>query len=428
MATKTYSILPILSLLAVSGCAQLLGFDDVSEASDAGPTVADAAADAMVDPLACALEEITPALGTSTGNTEANTNERDLSCGSVDSNDLLLGWRAPVTDYFVFTTIGSSFDTVLALFDGCDGDELFCNNNVGPGSESELVVKLEQDSDVLVAIDGFAGDTGDVTLSVERVSCPDSDLEGQTFPLTLTTAGFGDDFQGQCGGDLQEDRAYHYVAPADGMYAFTAIGEGHSAIVTLIDGSRCEDRILGCNAAPEPQFTSEVVRRLSAGQSVSVFVDGVEGAGAFDLDIKQVATTCPSEPLSVNTVVLGDYEARSMSSSCSTVEVRNGVNIKQELNDKTYLVSVPSAGKGCFGSCDITVGSSGAFSVALLEGSDCSGAEEQCLQGAEAPGSTTLQVSMDETEITTHTLIVTDRNPLDGGGFTVEMQCSLACA
>ncbi len=424
--TRPQFILPWVVLLAAPGCAQILGFDDVTAASDAGAQIADAAPDAMVDPLACAEEEITPALGTSMGNTEATGNERDLSCGSADSNDLLLGWRAPVTDYFVFTTVGSTFDTVLALFDGCQGDELFCNNNVGEASESELVVKLEQASEVLVAIDGFAGDTGEVTLNVERVSCPDSDLEGQTLPVDLTTSGFGDDFFTSCGGNLEEDRAYHYVAPADGLYAFTAIAEGHRAIVSVMDGPRCEDIELGCNAAAEPEYTSEVVRHLTEGQSVSVYVDGVDGSGPFNLDIQPVAATCPSAVLSEDDLLLAMYDERTMSSSCSSIELRNGINIKQELNDKTFLVNIPKLSLGCFGSCDITVSSNGGFSAAILEGDNCGGVEEQCEQGG--PGPTILSVPMDEASETTRTLIVTDRDTSDSGGFSLEMRCFVACA
>tara|TARA_R110002096_G_scaffold433887_5_gene653999 strand:- start:135348 stop:136616 length:1269 start_codon:yes stop_codon:yes gene_type:complete len=422
MLRTSSSFISLLLLVASPGCAQLLGFDEVTAAGDA----ADAAPDAMVDPLACALEEIAPALGTSTGNTEAASNERDLSCGSANSNDLLLGWRAPVTDYFVFSTAGSNFDTVLALYDGCEGGELVCNNNTGKASESEIVVKLEQDRDVLIAIDGFAGDTGDVSLAVERVSCPDSDLEGQTFPLSLTTSGFGDDFENTCGGSLQQDRAYHYVAPADGHYAFTAIGDGYSAVVSLIDGARCEDRELGCNAAFKADYTAEVVRKLDAGQAVSVYVDGVDGAGNFELDIQPVAIACSETTLQHGSNVLGDYETRSMSSSCSSVDISNGVNIQQEMNDKTYQVEIEKAPLGCSGNCSLTITANGQFSAALLEGPNCSGAEEQCMLGG--PGTVSLSVPVDDSEDKTKTLIVTDQDPTNPDGFTVEMFCAIACA
>ncbi len=115
-----------------------------------------------------------------------------------------------------------------------------------------------------------------------------------------------------------------------------------------------------------------------------------------------------------------------MSSSCSSIELRNGINIKQELNDKTFLVNIPKLSLGCFGSCDITVSSNGGFSAAIFEGDNCGGVEEQCEQGG--PGPTILSVPMDEASETTRTLIVTDRDTSDSGGFSLEMRCFVACA
>lgn len=433
MHTSKRLLIPILALLAVPGCAQILGFEDVTAADNPGgadaSTTIDAAPepDAEISTLTCAEEVIDPALGTTLGNNEASSDDIQLSCGSISSNDNFLAWKAPVTDYYVFDTFGSSFDTVLGLVDGCDGDEFACNNNAGVGSDSEVVVKIEQDTEVLVVVDGFAGDSGDFSLNVERVSCPDSDLERQAFPLTLSTSGFGDDNFNECGGNGQEDRAYHWVAPSDGLYAFSVVAEGYRSIITLIDGSRCEDTQLGCNQAQEPEFESEVVRRLVADQQVSIYVDGVEGAGEFEIDVQKIEATCPGETLPQDTTVISNYEGRTMSSSCSNVQLRNTVAIPETMNDKTFKIDVPSAGLGCFGGCDIRISSTGALSAALLDGEDCSGEELQCVQGMGVDG-TTISVDMDETEPRSHTLIVTDRDTFDFDGFSLRMECFLACA
>lgn len=428
MRTTTRVFLPCALLLALPGCAQVLGFDDVQPVQELD--VADAALtlptfDAAPDSLACAQQEFSPAIGTATGSNETSENERDQSCGTADSNDLLLGWRAPVTDYYVFSTAGSDFDTVLGLYNGCEGEEFACSNNVEGESTSEIVVKLQQDAEVVVAVDGFAADTGNVALAVERVSCPDSDLEGQTLPLALTTGGFGDDFSNSCGGDGQEDRAYHYVAPADGLYAFTAIGETHEPIITVIDGSRCEDQELGCSRASEPGTKSEIVRRLTEGQSVSVYLDGRDGAGPFSLDIQTIEATCPAGTLEVGNMLIGFFESRTMSSSCSFPEGRNSVNIVEELNDATFQVNLDNAGTGCIGSCQIVISAGGPFSAALLEGGDCSGVERECHQST--ANAATIDLTMDETEARTHTLVISDAAHGEDNGFQVSMECGVAC-
>jgi hypothetical protein len=411
-------------LAASSGCAQLLGFEDVTAAAnDAGPP--DAAPDAT-DTLACAAEDISPAVGTTLGNTVTEANDVELSCGSMNSNDRLLAWRAPATDYYVFDTVGSSFDTVLGIFDECYGTELACNNNLSTSSDSEVVLKVELDNEVLVAVDGFAGDSGDFSLNVAPVSCPDFDLERQTLPLTFSTSGEGDEFFNECAGNGQEDRAFHWVAPTEGLYAFTMVAPGYRAVLSVLDGPRCSDTQLGCSQAFEADFEAQVVRRLSADQQVSVYADGVDGNGDFEIDIQKVETVCPSEVLPAETDVVGAYEARSMSSSCSFVKVRNTINTPEEMGDKTYQFEVPPASTGCFGSCDIQITSGGEFSAAVLEGGDCSGAELSCAQSTS--GNLNVSVDMEEGVTKTHTLLITDRDTFDFGGFTLRMDCIQACA
>tara|TARA_R110002073_G_scaffold311038_1_gene481965 strand:- start:15382 stop:15663 length:282 start_codon:yes stop_codon:yes gene_type:complete len=62
---------------------------------------------------------------------------------TASATETLFSWRAPATDYYVFDTIGSEFDTVIALKNECDGEELNCNNNLSTdATASELVQKI----------------------------------------------------------------------------------------------------------------------------------------------------------------------------------------------------------------------------------------------------------------------------------------------
>lgn len=120
-----------------------------------------------------------------------------------------------------------------------------------------------------------------------------------------------------------------------------------------------------------------------------------------------------------------------MSSSCSDVIVRNTIAVPQEMGDKTYRVDVPAAGAGCSSTCEITVVRTGDHTAALLEGAGCSGEELQCRASIDLGMSSTqsvLEIPMDERENRSHTLIVTDREPGDFGGFDVTFVCRVACA
>ena len=214
-----------------AGCGQLLGLEETSLAPP--------------DPLVCAEALVPSTLEPTPVNTEALADDYTPSCGAAGALDQAIGFTAPVTDYYVFDTFGSGFDTVLALYDQCGGAELACNNNAGMQPQSELVRKLREGERALAVVEGNAGDTGTGALRVSRVTCPDADLEDRTFPVSLNTASFGDDHGGACGGAGQEDRAYHWVAPRDGLYAFRVDSRTFTPTISVVSGPRCSDSQLG---------------------------------------------------------------------------------------------------------------------------------------------------------------------------------------
>ena len=420
-----------------SGCAKILGIDDLSGRHDAappdtGPSIDagnDAAVDAGID-TTCSEGTIENATGVTPIDTAPAGNDLAATCGGESSPDQVLLWTAPVTDYYAFDTFGAGFDTVLALFDECGGTELACSNNVGDKSQSEIVRKFVQGQQALVLVDGAAGDSGQGELNIQRVTCPDTDIEGQTFPLELSTLGFGDDLASQCGGDGQEDRAYHWVAPADGLYYFRATAAGFRPVVSLIDGPRCSDREIACDAAGTRDYGAEAARFLRAGQAVSVVVDGVDGAGLFTLDIGlKPDQQCPEAVL--EDLVSEDFSAPTLSASCWPSRTTGFFAELYEIPDRVYSFEMFGLGPGCGGGCDITVTSEQAFVLYGLEGNDCGGAEVACLLGdvnsATGTATATLRLGAGD-EATFYTIVVADRFLNDlGTGFEIEAQCFAVC-
>lgn len=430
------------AVVSLAGCAQILGIDELSRGHDAAPVdanppidvgaVIDAGIDARSIDTTCSEGAIDDATGMTPLDTAPAGNEHSASCGGESSPDQMLVWTAPVTDYYVFDTFGSGFDTVLALFEECGGAELACNNNVGNASQSELVRKFQQGEQALVLVDGAAGDQGQGTLNVQRVACPDSDLEGQSFPLELSTLGFGDDFESDCGGGGQEDRAYHWVAPADGLYYFRATSESFRPVVSLIDGPRCSDRVLACNAAVNREYGAEAVRFLRAGQSVSVVVDGVDGAGLFTLDIALRANQeCPHAELPfASDPVADDFVAPTLSASCAPTRAIATFGELFEVADKVYSFEMAGLpGPSCSGQCNITVTARQSFTLYALEGNDCGGAEAECVLGDLNGGTATATLTLrNQAEPTFYNIVVADRFENDQGvGFDFTVVCSAIC-
>lgn len=80
------------------------------------------------------------------------------SC-ALSGRDVLLRWRAPQAGVWRLDTMGSDYDTVLALRDGdCTGPELACSDDVGGGNyTSQVLTTLRAGQVVTVVISGFNG-------------------------------------------------------------------------------------------------------------------------------------------------------------------------------------------------------------------------------------------------------------------------------
>jgi hypothetical protein len=372
-------------LVALAGCTQILGLDDPTAATPVDAAPADAAPPDAAD-FTCASGSLE---ATASIDTSESPDSVTLSCGDTGSVDTALAFTAPATDYYLFSTAGSSFDTVLGVLASCGGAELACNQNISAQSaQSELVRKIERGQQVLVVVDGFAGARGAATVTASAVTCPNQDLAGRSFPLGLNTTGAGDDVAAACdppGGATPpaspgEDAAFHWVAPSAGLWSFRATADSFEPIVAVHRGPRCSDEWLGCNLG----YQAEVVRRLDAGDEVSVVVDSdTAGAGgAFELTIAARDGACPEAgelvadfDESITEVTLG---TRSLAPSCGPIIFFDRGGGVHDMGDTTYLLNTPINASARAISCAVTGTSSSPFILYALAGGDCSGAETDC--------------------------------------------------
>lgn len=62
--------------------------------------------------------------------------------------------------------VASTFDTTLAVFDQCAGNELACNDDLCDDPNSEIIMLMTGGNTYLVRVAGFDGATGNYTLTV----------------------------------------------------------------------------------------------------------------------------------------------------------------------------------------------------------------------------------------------------------------------
>jgi hypothetical protein len=424
-------------LAALAGCNQILGLDDPTAGTPPDAAPADAAPPDAAD-FSCASGALET---TASVDTTASPDSVTLSCGDTGSVDTTLAFTAPATDYYVFSTAGSAFDTVLGLLASCGGDELACNQNVSAQSaQSELVRKIERGQQVLVVVDGFAGARGAATVTASAVTCPNQDLADRTFPLGLNTTGAGDDVAAACdppGGATPpaspgEDAAFHWVAPTAGLWAFRATAETFEPIVAVHRGPRCSDEWLGCNIG----YQSEVVRRLAAGEEVSVVVDSdtAGSAGAFELSITARDGQCPEGgelvadfDESVTDVTLG---TRSLAPSCGPITFIDRGGGLHEMGDTTFLLNTPMNTDARAVSCSVSGTSTSPFILYALAGTDCSGAETDCTASRQDPQNPALNeafilLSGKPDQVIPYTVVVSG-NAITPAPVTLTTSCFIA--
>lgn len=143
----------LLALFALSACSRTL------PGGQSGPLTQERYACVEVD-----LGNDTAAVVSDT--TDTATNVFAGSCGGEDAPDRVYLWTVPASGLYRISTEGSSFDTVLYLFNaGCSADELACSDDAS-GFTSHIDVDAEEGAEIVIVVDGFGEASGDYQLSI----------------------------------------------------------------------------------------------------------------------------------------------------------------------------------------------------------------------------------------------------------------------
>jgi hypothetical protein len=241
----------------------------------------------------------------------ASNDAIELSCGSIAEPEVLFAFTAPEAGSYSFSTGGSQiFDTVLAVIDGstCDGEELGCNDDEEGDLSSRLVLELAADQQVLIAVESWGEEAGEVSVEVvagevgaevEPAQCAPAELaatvpasaEGEASSqgnlLTPSCALFGS----------SGDALYLFTADQDGRYRFDTRGSVADTIVQVLDGIDCAGEELACNDDPELGGLSAIADvDLELGQTVLVNVDSLDGMGSYTLTVDRIDPSLEEMP------------------------------------------------------------------------------------------------------------------------------------
>jgi len=108
-----------------------------------------------------------------------------------------------------------------------------------------------------------------------------------------STCGAANEVTPTCGGSYASDFSYYWIAPYDGAFTFSTVGERTQFNTVLQVTDWGSGTPLGCNDDAAGSTQSSVTVNLAAGQEIRVAVDGQGGAcGRFQLNISGAKSAC----------------------------------------------------------------------------------------------------------------------------------------
>jgi hypothetical protein len=187
------------------------------------------------------------------------------------------------------STAGSSFDTILAIYNGCNSSPNFGNlincNDDGPNSQlAEVSIPAIGGNTYLIEVGGYNGATGPGLISVNCDSVIPGDLSnnncnnampiGDVAPLAFDTTNATFDGPGHCmnGPNIW----YIYTATCTGNATVSLCGSSYDTKLAVYDGAGCNpslSRLIECNddgCGAQSEATFEVV----TGQQYLIEVGG----------------------------------------------------------------------------------------------------------------------------------------------------------
>jgi hypothetical protein len=117
----------------------------------------------------CADEDIGSAVGqvVASGSTIGEDDDLAQACAGGGALDHVMIWVAPADGSYRFDTVGSGYDTALAIYTDCNSAELACNDNISGGEpDSRIVADVAIGDLLLISVSGSFGATGNWVLNI----------------------------------------------------------------------------------------------------------------------------------------------------------------------------------------------------------------------------------------------------------------------
>jgi len=191
--------------------------------------------------------------GSMTGSSVGATKEigEPDHAGNPGGHSVWYSWIAPSSGNVAFSTEGSAFDTLLAVYTGAAVNSLtpIAANDDDPiaftAGWSTVSFAVSNGVTYMVAVDGFSGKQGFLALLWHRAPANDNFADAQVLASTTSGQATGTalgatlepgeplPFDVESGATIW----YSWTAPADGTYKFDTVGSRFDTVLAVYEGS-----------------------------------------------------------------------------------------------------------------------------------------------------------------------------------------------
>ena len=259
------------------------------------------------------------------------TNEPDHAA-NPGGRSVWYQWQATDTGMLTLSTLGSAFDTLLAVYTGNSVDnltEVAANDDSAfGGTVSRLETLVTQGTTYHIAVDGYAGANGALSLHLDFVAtaaAPTNDdfadaiiLTG--LPIATTGSNLGATVQtneplhaGNIGG---RSVWWRWTAPDTGPVTVDTANSDFDTLLAIYQGTSLTNltRIAANDDGNLGDLTSRVTLPAMAGQEYFIAVDGyasldrIAGAGSIHLNLTPFTGTAPANDSFANATIISGVE------------------------------------------------------------------------------------------------------------------------
>jgi len=240
-------------------------------------------------------EWITGRMDTARGNSTAATKQvkEPDHAGAHGGASVWYAWIAPGTGEVTIDTVGSTFDTLLAVYTGTSVAHLraVAANDDAPGMypQSRVTFSATAATEYRIAVDGYGGQTGEVVLNWQLVLAPPNDafdaaqeLQGASgtargHNLAATRQEHEPEHAGKLGG---ASVWYRWIAPASTRVTIDTAGSTFTTLLAVYTGTSVQslEEIAAHHDAAHVRGYSRVDFDSIAGTEYRIAVDGYHDA------------------------------------------------------------------------------------------------------------------------------------------------------